>query len=484
MRQNKETIAMTKPTSFAANVPSNGEVALDLDQEEKRSRRTTARDEQGMVSTSPPAERAVLVGIQLNGTPGLLSLDDSLTELGLLANTAGVQVIGTLTQRLDTPNPATLMGTGKLEELQTAVIELGANVVMFDDELSPRQQRELERTLGENVKVIDRTALILDIFARHARTREGAVQVELAQYEYRLPRLTRAWTHLARQAGGRAGGASGGVGVRGPGETQLEVDRREISRRISFLKQQLEEIRQQRSQHRRQRRKTVNSVIALVGYTNAGKSTLLNVLSAADVLAENKLFATLDPTTRRIELANGHVALITDTVGFIQKLPTGLVAAFRATLEEVTEADVLIHVVDLSHANMEEQVAAVEEVLEELSAGDKTVITALNKLDAIDPQDEVEGERLRTALAEFPNAVAISALTGQGLEDLRTTIDTVLRQQMAPIDVLIPYAHGELVALFHEHGFVEQEEHGEAGTHLVGRMPVELAGRYVDYWQR
>jgi GTP-binding protein HflX len=375
------------------------------------------------------------------------------------------------------------MGVGKLEELKTAVIELTANVVIFDDELSPRQQRELEAALGEHVKVIDRTALILDIFARHARTREGAVQVELAQYEYRLPRLTRAWTHLARQAGGRAGGASGGVGVRGPGETQLEVDRREISRRISFLKKQLEEIRQQRGQHRRQRRKTVNSVIALVGYTNAGKSTLLNALSDAQVLAENKLFATLDPTTRRLELANGHVALITDTVGFIQKLPTALVASFRATLEEVTEADLLIHVVDLSHPNMDEQVAAVEEVLEELGAGDKTVITALNKLDAIDPHDAEEAERLRMALADSPNAVAISALTGQGLDDLRAMIDDVLRRQMAPMNVLIPYNRGELVALFHEHGFVEQEEHVETGTHLVGRMPVELAGRYVDYWQ-
>lgn len=471
---------MTKPTSFASTVETDS----SFENGEKRSRRTIARDEQGMVSTSPPVERAILVGVELSATPGLLSLDDSLAELELLANTAGVDVIGTMTQRVDTPNPATLIGTGKLEELKTAAIELNANVVMFDDELSPRQQRELERTLGDQIKVIDRTALILDIFARHARTREGAVQVELAQYEYRLPRLTRAWTHLARQSGGRAGGASGGVGVRGPGETQLEVDRREIGRRISFLKQQLEEIRQQRSQHRRQRRKTVNSVIALVGYTNAGKSTLLNALSDAQVLAENKLFATLDPTTRRLELANGHLALLTDTVGFIQKLPTALVASFRATLEEVTEADLLIHVVDLSHQNMDEQVAAVEEVLEELGAGEKTVITALNKLDAVDLEDREQAERLRSALADSPNAVAISALTGQGLDDLRTMIDDVLRQQMAPIDVIIPYAHGELVALLHEHGFIEREEHGENGTHLVGRVPVELAGRYVDYWQQ
>lgn len=470
---------MTKPTSF--------ESVVDLDAlspEEKRDRRTVIRDAHGLVATTPPLERAILVGVQIGGEPGLLSLDDSLTELALLAKTAGMEVVGSLTQRLDTPNPATLMGSGKLEELKVGVLELGANAVVFDDELSPRQQRELERALGDQVKVIDRTALILDIFASHARTREGAVQVELAQYEYRLPRLTRAWTHLARQAGGRAGGASGGVGVRGPGETQLEVDRREISRRISFLKTQLEEIRQQRGMHRRQRRKAATVQVALVGYTNAGKSTLLNALSDAHVLAEDKLFATLDPTTRRVELGNGHVALLTDTVGFIQKLPTTLVAAFRATLEEVTEADLLIHVVDLSHANMDEQVAAVEEVLEELGAGDKTVITALNKVDALPLDDPAAQANLQAALAEYPNAVALSALTGAGLDDLRRQLDRVVRQQMAPVDVFIPYAQGELLALAHEHGFVELEEHGDEGTHLVGRLPIALAGRYAAYWTK
>jgi GTP-binding protein HflX len=451
---------------------------------ERRSRRTVVRDAHGLVATMPPRERALLVGVQLAGEPGLLTLDDSLTELALLAKTAGLEVVGALTQRLDAANPATLIGVGKLEELKVGVIEMGANAVIFDDELSPRQQRELEKAVGEEVKVIDRTALILDIFANHARTREGAVQVELAQYEYRLPRLTRAWTHLARQAGGRAGGASGGVGVRGPGETQLEVDRREISRRISFLKEQLEEIRQQRGMHRRQRRKSANIQIALVGYTNAGKSTLLNALSDAQVLAEDKLFATLDPTTRRIDLGNGHVALLTDTVGFIQKLPTTLVASFRATLEEVTEADLLLHVVDLSHENMEEQVAAVEEVLEELGAGEKKVITALNKVDALDLSDPATNDYLQNAQADHPNAVVISALTGQGLDELRARIDQVIRQQMAPVDVLIPYTHGELVALAHEHGFIELEEHEEGGTHLVGRLPVELAGRYVEYWRK
>lgn len=450
----------------------------------QRSRRTVARDDDGMVATKAPVEETILVGVELAGEPGLLTLEDSLAELTLLAKTAGLRVIGKLTQRLDTPNPATFIGTGKLEELHSAVLEMGATVVIFDEELSPRQQREIERVLGEEIKVLDRTALILDIFASHARTREGSVQVELAQYEYRLPRLTRAWTHLARQAGGRAGGGSGGVGVRGPGETQLEVDRREISRRIAFLKEQLEEIRKQRGLHRRQRRQSGTPVVALVGYTNAGKSTLLNVLSAANVLAANQLFATLDPTTRRMDLPSGHQIMLTDTVGFIQKLPTMLVAAFRATLEEVTEANVLLHVVDLSHPNMDEQVGAVEEVLEELEAGGKTVITALNKVDRVDLADPEQQARLEDALAAYPHAVVVSALSGEGLADLRTMIDEVLYAQMAPVDVLIPYDHGELVAFFHQHGFVESEDHTADGTHLTGRMPVELAGRYADYWMQ
>ncbi len=385
---------MTKPDSFQS---TTGPTFVD-----GGAREGIARDADGLVPTGAPAEYAILVGVDMANQPGLLRLEDSLAELALLADTAGLQVVGQLTQKLDTPNSATLIGTGKLDELQTLVAESGANVVVFDEELSPRQQREIERKLGEEVKLVDRTALILDIFARHARTREGSVQVELAQYEYRLPRLTRAWTHLARQAGGRAGGASGGVGVRGPGETQLEVDRREISRRIAFLKRQLEEIRKHRNQYRLKRRKSALSVVALVGYTNAGKSTLLNALSDAEVLAADQLFATLDPTTRRVELPSGNQALITDTVGFIQKLPTDLIAAFRATLEEVNEADLLLHVVDVSHPNVDEQVAAVEEVLEELGAGEKTIVTALNKIDRIDPDDAEQLARLRTRPARLP----------------------------------------------------------------------------------
>jgi GTP-binding protein HflX len=440
------------------------------------------RDDAGLIPTDAPVEEAVLVGVEIQGRPALLSLEDSLAELALLAKTAGLRVVGQVTQRLETPNPATLIGSGKLEELKLLVTELGASAIVFDDELSPRQQRELEEAVGQSVKVIDRTALILDIFARHARTREGAVQVELAQYEYRLPRLTRAWTHLARQAGGRAGGASGGVGVRGPGETQLESDRREIGRRIAFLKQQLEEIRKHREQYRRNRRESAIPIVALVGYTNAGKSTLLNTLTDAGVRAENQLFATLDPTTRRAEMPSGHTVLFTDTVGFIQKLPTQLVAAFRATLEEVTEATILVHVVDLSHPNMDEQIAAVEEVLEELGAGGKPIVTALNKVDRVNVADPSERMRIEAAVADLPNAVLISARTGEGIDRLRVIIDEVLREQMVEVDLLIPYSKGELVALAHEHGFVEFEEHTPTGTHLHARLPAALAGRYHSYW--
>lgn len=467
---------MTNPNSFENHSSSDSMSAHG------GSHHPVPRDTEGMVPTRSPAERAVLVGVQLLNEPSLLTLEDSLNELALLARTAGVVTVGRVTQRLEAAQPATLIGTGKLEELQLLVTELGANTVIFDDELSPRQQRELEKTLGEEIKVIDRTALILDIFARHARTREGAVQVELAQYQYRLPRLTRAWTHLARQAGGRAGGASGGVGLRGPGETQLEVDRREIGRRIAMLKRQLEEIRKHREQYRAQRRQSALPMIALVGYTNAGKSTLLNTIAHSDVRAENQLFATLDPTTRRVSLPSDRQALITDTVGFIQKLPTMLVAAFRSTLEEVNEADLLVHIVDISHPNMEEQIAAVEEVLEQLGAGNKPVVVALNKVDLLDPDDSEHADMVAEALAEYPHSVAISARTGKGMSKLLETVDDTLQHLMAPVDVLIPYARGDLVALVHSHGVVESEEHTEDGTHLTGRLPVELAGRLAEYW--
>jgi GTP-binding protein HflX len=467
---------MTSPKSF-----DSGSLQATLPTDPQR-RAHIVRDTQGLVPTLPPPERALLVGVELHDMPAPLTLEDSLDELTLLAKTADLIVVGRLTQRLNSPNSATLIGSGKLEELQLLATELAADVVIFDDELSPRQQRELEKTLGENVKVIDRTALILDIFASHARTREGALQVELAQYEYRLPRLTRAWTHLARQSGGRAGGATGGVGVRGPGETQLEVDRREIGRRIAFLKRELEDVRKHRDQYRAARRAAATPVVAVVGYTNAGKSTLLNTIAQADVLAEDKLFATLDPTTRRVVLPSDRVVLFSDTVGFIQKLPTQLVAAFRSTLEEVVAADLLVHVVDLSHANMEEQITAVEEVLEELGAGDKPVVVALNKVDRFDMDDGEDAQQVADVLADYPAAVVISAQRGWGVDSLLEAIDANLRHHMAPVNLLIPYARGELVSYIHEHGIVEQEEHTGDGTHLQGRLPVELAGRFAPFW--
>ena len=398
-------------------------------------------------------------------------MEVSLEELAQLAHTAGIDVVGREVQRLERPNPATFIGSGKVGELVERVAETAADVVIFDDELSPRHQRELEKALGADVKVLDRTALILDIFAQHAATREGALQVELAQYEYRLPRLTRAWTHLARQVGGRAGGAVGGVGVRGPGETQLETDRRVIQRRIAQLKGELEKVRAHRGRHRARRRRKGIPVVAIVGYTNAGKSTLLNTLTDADVLVEDKLFATLDPTTRRAKLPGGRIVLFTDTVGFIQKLPTQLVAAFRATLEEVTEADLLLHVLDATHPHVLRQAQAVIETLREIGAVDKSVITALNKVDRFPNPQGIAG-----LLAGFPNSVAISALEGQGLDRLLICVEKGLERDMVLFDLLIPFSRGDLVQMIHEQGIVEQEEYTPRGTRVVGRVPRRLYG--------
>jgi GTP-binding protein HflX len=289
--------------------------------------------------------------VGIDGQESLLSPEDSLLELARLAETAGLEVVGATVQRVRRPDSKTLLSSGKVGSTRDLADEASADVVLFDEELSPRHQRELEGAFGDELRVVDRTALILDIFAQHAHSREGALQVELAQYEYRLPRLTRAWTHLARQAGGGAGrtGSVGGVGLRGPGETQLEVDRREIGRRIAHLRKELERVRAHRGRYRSRRRRASLPTIALVGYTNAGKSTLLNRLAQADALVADQLFATLDPMTRRLRLPAGRSALVTDTVGFVQKLPTLLIAAFRATLEEISEADLLVHVVDVSH---------------------------------------------------------------------------------------------------------------------------------------
>lgn len=428
--------------------------------------------------TLPPAQRAFLVGVEIKGGNSLLSLDDSLAELALLAETAGLELVGETTQRLDRPNPDTYIGSGKVEEIKALVEETLADVVIFDIELSPRHLRELEEKIGPSITIIDRTALILDIFAQHAHTREGILQVELAQYEYRLPRLTRAWTHLARQTGGAAGrtGNVGGVGLRGPGETQLEVDRREIRRRISNLKQEIEKVRAHRSRYRVQRKRTKIPVIALVGYTNSGKSTLLNRLTKAEVFVADQLFATLDPTTRRYQLPKGHTVLFTDTVGFIQKLPTQLVAAFRATLEEISEADMLIHLVDISHANALAQWKAVRQTLLEIGADHIPVLTALNKIDRL-----TNPEIARQQVSVIQNSVAISALTGDGIPELLHSVENNLFETFTPIIVLLPYQEGQLISLFHEQGQVEQVEHRRGGVVMRGMIPGRLMARFQPF---
>lgn len=429
-------------------------------------------------ATKPPKEKAFLVGIELRSEPGLIPLEDSIGELARLADTAGLEIVGETTQKLDTPNPATYIGSGKVEEIMMLAEETLADVIIFDNELSPRHQRELEERFGTNVRVIDRTALILDIFAQHAHTSDGILQVALAQYEYRLPRLTRAWTHLARQAGGGGGrtGAVGGVGLRGPGETQLEVDRREIHKRITSVKKELEKVRAHRLRYRNQRKRSRIPLISLVGYTNAGKSTLLNRLTKSDVYVADKLFATLDPTTRRIALPGGHDALLTDTVGFIQKLPTQLIAAFQATLEEISEADLLLHVVDITHPNALEQTRSVEQTLAELNASHIPSVIVLNKIDNL-PENNV----LQEISDDFPKAVAVSALKGTGMAELLKMIEVELFENFVDASVQIPFTEGQLISLFHEQGHVKRVEHNRKGVFIQGQLPGRLLAQFTPF---
>ena len=368
------------------------------------------------------AERVLLVGCELTRGGSEWPLDASLAELGQLARTAGLKVAGQERQRLPRPNPATYIGSGKAAHIAELASSLRVDVVLFDDELAPNQQRNLENILGEEIKVIDRSALILDVFAANARSHEGKIQVELAQLEYRLPRLTRMWTHLARQAGGRSGNA--GVGARGPGETQLEVDRRRVRHRITRLRKDLQAIAAARSGHRERRRRSRIPVAALVGYANAGKSTLMNALTGAEVRVENRLFATLDPTTRRMR-ADDVPLLLTDTVGFVQKLPANLVAAFRATLEEVVEADLLIHVVDACHPMARQQAAEVVRVLRELGAADRPMMTVLNKVDRME-----DGMPLPDVMepGDSARAIPVSALHRQGFDELHAALAQAVRR--------------------------------------------------------
>ncbi|GIW08892.1 MAG: GTPase HflX [Dehalococcoidia bacterium] len=369
------------------------------------------------------------------------------------------------------PDAATYIGAGKVEELKRLREETSATIAIFDDELSPTQQRNLEKALG--IKVIDRTALILDIFASRARTREGRLQVDLAQTEYLLPRLAGQWSHLER--------LGGGIGTRGPGETQIETDRRLARERIAHLKRELEEVRRHRQLYRENRRKHGLPVVAIVGYTNAGKSTLLNTLTGAGVLAEDKLFATLDPTTRQVTLPGQQVVLFSDTVGFIQKLPATLVAAFRATLEELQEADVLVHIVDISHPNAVEHQASVEHVLRELGVAAKPTVLALNKVDRLFP-DAGEGA-VRLAEREYggPNVVAIAAAPGWGMERLLAAVQSAIVGSWQRISVTIPYGNEAVVARVRQRGHVDREEYTEGGICIEARVPLDLAGALAPF---
>ncbi len=443
---------------------------------------TTRQDRLIDTGANRGPERAYLIAVDASDHDRLWSVEDSVSELGMLARTAGAMVVGTIIQRLPHPDVATYIGKGRAQELRDLEKQLSFDLVICDDELTPTQQRNLEKLL--NVRVVDRTALILDIFAQHARTREGRLQVELAQLEYRLPRLTGRDTDFSRQAGGSrsasaggaggVGGAGGAIGVRGPGETKIEIDRRRIRSRIADLKEDIEEVRAQRTVHRRRRSAQAIPIIAIVGYTNAGKSTLFNALTEAGVLVEDQLFATLDPVTRHVVLPGNQEALITDTVGFIQKLPTKLIAAFRATLEEVVEADILLEVVDSSHENAIEQSETVNDVLDDLDAGKKPRVTALNKIDLLDDPAELD-----TTL--YPNAVAVSALKHIGLDALGEKIAEVLAKSMNAIEVLLPFDKGELVELFHRRGHVDIEGHVPGGTLIVGRIPHSLYDYYSPY---
>ncbi|GAV90511.1 MMR_HSR1 domain-containing protein/GTP-bdg_N domain-containing protein [Cephalotus follicularis] len=388
-------------------------------------------------------EKAYLVGVERKGNvEDTFGIEESLKELAQLADTAGLMVVDSTYQKLASPNSRTYIGSGKVAEIKSAIHALDVETVIFDDELSPGQLRNLEKAFGGDVRVCDRTALILDIFNQRAATHEAALQVSLAQMEYQLPRLTRMWTHLERQAGGQ---------VKGMGEKQIEVDKRILRTQIGTLKKELDSVRKHRKQYRNRRFSVPVPVVSLVGYTNAGKSTLLNQLTGANVLAEDKLFATLDPTTRRVQTKNGKEFLLTDTVGFIQKLPTTLVAAFRATLEEISESSLLVHVVDISHPLAEQQIDAVEKVLSELEVSTIPKLIVWNKVDKVsDPQ------KLKLEAEKREDVVCISARSGDGLQEFCHLVQEKLKDSMVWLEALVPFNKGELLSTLHQVGMVER----------------------------
>lgn len=413
-------------------------------------------------------ERAMLVGVDRPGTTWPLA--SSLAELERLVDTAGADVVASTTQKLDAPNPRTFVGTGKAEEVAELARAHAADLVVFDDELTPSQQANLEKVVGRDVKVIDRTALILDIFALHATSKEGRLQVRLAQNQYLLPRLRGMWAHLASNRMG------GGVGSRfGEGESQLEVDRRMVRKRITSIKRELKHLSDVRAVQRESRYESGMFKVALAGYTNAGKSSLLNRLTSADVLAYDKLFATLDSTTRKFELPEGREITITDTVGFIQKLPTTLIEAFKSTLDEITGADVVLHVVDASSDEYEAQIAAVEDVLGQIEAQDLLRVLVFNKCDLLDD------EHLDALKARHPQAQFVSAATGEGIAELIDHIARVASAQDEHLDVLIPYNRGDLVSVAHERCHILSETHEEAGTHIIMLAAPSYAGLFRPF---
>ncbi|OCB29418.1 GTPase HflX [Mycobacterium parascrofulaceum] len=477
---------MTHPdfSNPAVPEPSTGELAL----EERSALRRIAGLSTELADVSEVEyrqlrlERVVLVGVWTDGTAA--DSEASMAELAALAETAGSQVLEGLIQRRDKPDPSTYIGSGKAQELREVVLATGADTVICDGELSPAQLTALEKAV--KVKVIDRTALILDIFAQHATSREGKAQVSLAQMEYMLPRL-RGWGEsMSRQAGGRAGGSGGGVGLRGPGETKIETDRRRIRERMSKLRREIKDMKQVRDTQRSRRLASDAPSIAIVGYTNAGKSSLLNALTGAGVLVQDALFATLEPTTRRAEFGadskRAGAYTITDTVGFVRHLPTQLVEAFRSTLEEVVDADLLLHVVDGSDANPLAQINAVRAVVSDVVAdhhGDPPPeLLVVNKIDAA---SDLTLAKLRHAL---PGAVFVSARTGDGIDALRTRMAELAVPADTAVDVVIPYHRGDLVARLHADGRVQQEEHNPDGTRIKARVPVALAGRLQEFSAR
>jgi GTP-binding protein HflX len=415
-------------------------------------------------------ERVVLVGVWTQGT--VRDAENSLTELKALAETAGSQVLDALIQRRQKPDPSTFIGSGKVEELREAVQASGADTVICDGELAPSQLRNLEDKV--KVKVVDRTALILDIFAQHAKSAEGKAQVELAQLQYQTQRL-RGWGgNLSRQAGGRAAGGEG-IGGRGPGETKLETDRRRIQARMAKLRRELAELGTRRKTKKAERRRHQIPAVVIAGYTNAGKSSLLNRLTGAGVLVEDALFATLDPKTRRTQTADGRIYTLSDTVGFVRHLPHQLVEAFRSTLEEVAESDLVVHVVDGAHQDPLGQIAAVREVFAEIDALKVPEIIAINKADLADPV------ALTALLAAEPHAVVVSARTGEGIDELLAMIEADLPQPAQRITVLLPYERGDLLARIHEAGEIDDLSHEGDGTHVSARVHGDLAAALAPF---